>query len=478
MSPGPSADAGVRLIMEDTGAGGKTPADSDVRMERYQPPKTPADSDVRMERYQPPKTPADSDVRMERYQAPKTPADSDVRAEEYHPPGRMPSQRAEHPTEEIDLDAELRRAEEMAKKPKPKTGFRPKTPSSSTDFELAPPTGKKKDDATIEFPVGGDDQVELGELPPRDVTSSGADSGINLGSPADSGVNLEKAGDGDQVEFELSLDDLPSTPKPAQPAVQEDSSSEFELSLDVEGTPPPAKTTAKQKEEEEDSSNEFELSLDVEGTPPPAKTAARRDQREEESSSEFELTLDEKGASGEGKADIEADKDIFETDFDVPLAQSASIDAPDVEESDTALESSDFDLSLVDESGSQVVALDEDEIADESSETIAARSAVLDGEAAEEVDELLEDDLGGMEVPDEEGLEAPVRAPGVAARAAPTDWGVLPAVLLIPTLLVMLVITGMSFELLHSMWGYKQPSKPAGMLVKWVAERTGEKVND
>jgi hypothetical protein len=34
----------------------------------------------------------------------------------------------------------------------------------------------------------------------------------------------------------------------------------------------------------------------------------------------------------------------------------------------------------------------------------------------------------------------------------------------------------MSFELLHTMWGYKQPYKSTGALVKFFSETFGQKV--
>jgi hypothetical protein len=63
--------------------------------------------------------------------------------------------------------------------------------------------------------------------------------------------------------------------------------------------------------------------------------------------------------------------------------------------------------------------------------------------------------------------------------AAPANWGVLPALLLFPCVLVMFLLGLMSFELLHGMWGYKQTTKPAGFVVKTFTELfTGEKLPD
>jgi hypothetical protein len=491
-SPKPGSDSDVKLVPDGSDVDFRIAPDSDVRLE--QPPR-PGGKPGSSKRVRPedPKSSgrrktgmpgADAGVRLipmegpgAPAQPPKTPADSDIRFEEYRGPSPSGHQRGDHSaTEEIDLDAELRQAEEMAKraraKQKPKTGM-PQTPATSSDFEISPAESQVSEDRTAEFPIPpSDDQVELGELPPRDLTTAGGDSGINLGSPADSGIDLEKVGDShaEKVEFELGLEDVPAAPAAEQPAAkegaeEEDSSSEFELSLDVEGTPPPANT-------KDDSSSEFELSLDVEGTPPPAKA--------EDSSSEFELTLDgteglapvEEGSSS---GEIEAEKDIFETDFEVPaMSEGAASDAADLEEHDTALESSDFDLSLVGESASQVVDLGE-QSADESSDTIS-RSVVLDEDAVDDVDELLEDDLGGMRPPLEEEEEEELVAAPVAA--APASWGVVPAIFLIPCVLLMFLISLMSFEMLHSLIGYEPASQPSGALVKWVARAFGEKISD
>ena len=73
------------------------------------------------------------------------------------------------------------------------------------------------------------------------------------------------------------------------------------------------------------------------------------------------------------------DKDIFETDFEVPaLEDESGSQVAALDESDTDLESSDFDLALGEEdmaaeegSGSQVVALDEEGEVDEGAATVA-----------------------------------------------------------------------------------------------------------
>jgi hypothetical protein len=155
----------------------------------------------------------------------------------------------------------------------------------------------------------------------------------------------------------------------------------------------------------------------------------------------------------------------------VPALEESSSEAVALEESDTALESSDFDLSVGDEdSGSQVVALEDEEGVDEEAAT-AARPALTDEEVDEEpgeVDELLaEDDL--VTAPDEEGEET--GAPVVAG--APASWGILPAAVMVPCTIFMIVVCLMSFELIHSMWSYRQPSQSSSFVTKGVAKLFG-----
>ncbi len=156
------------------------------------------------------------------------------------------------------------------------------------------------------------------------------------------------------------------------------------------------------------------------------------------------------------------------------LDDESGSEAVSLEGQDTDLESSDFDLSLGDEeSGSQVVALDEDE-ADEGAATAVAHSRkrrAVDVDDAEEIDDLLIED----EIEEEEA--APRRGLAVAP-AAPASWGALPAAILAPTVIIMFVVGIMSFELLHSMWGYRQPSKATAFVTKTIAGWFNEKLPD
>jgi hypothetical protein len=322
-----------------------------------------------------------------------------------------------------------------------------------------------------EMPVMmGDDEVELGAL-----TGHGGGSGINLQDPADSGISLEQGGS-DEIEFELSLD-AGATPKPTSdaPESETDSSSEFELSLqDEDAAAPP------------DSDSEFELSLDPEGSSDLAVDESSSDLGLEtpasDSDSEFELTLDEGGGlapleeeSGEEAAAAGEDKDIFETDFEVPaLDEESGSEAVALDEADTDLESSsDFDLSLegAEESGSQVVPLEEEEEADEGAATVQRRAvgaAVAEDEGLEELGESLDEDLDvEPELEEEEEAEPAAVA---AAPAPPAEWGPVPAIAMLVCTIVLFVVSLMSFEMIQGMWGYHRGTKVSNLVIHPIAK--------
>jgi hypothetical protein len=188
----------------------------------------------------------------------------------------------------------------------------------------------------------------------------------------------------------------------------------------------------------------------------------------------------------EGETAAEDDKDIFETDFEVPaLDDESGSQAVALDDSDTDLESSDFDLALGDEdassdeeSGSQVVALEEDSDVDEGAETVARPrrqrgTPVLDEEEAED---LLEEDMdfgeigAGAEAEEEEEEAAAPAVAGAAAPAKPAEWGVLPTLVMLPCVVVMFLVGIMGYEMIHSMWGYHQPMPVTSTLLKPLAQ--------
>jgi hypothetical protein len=70
---------------------------------------------------------------------------------------------------------------------------------------------------------------------------------------------------------------------------------------------------------------------------------------------------------------------------------------------------------------------------------------------------------------DEEEEEELVPA-GAAVAAQPKPWGPLPAIVLGVALLPMILVTFMSFELLHGMWSYRQGgSKPTYIITRGIA---------
>lgn len=446
-----SGESGVKLVRSEAGS-----SDSDVKI-------VPDSDDIIPIATQKPKSKgSDSDIRIEPASGPA----SGVGLKKGSPEDSVL-------TEEIDLDAELKKAEQdvghTRKIPKPKPAAAPTTspfelsdsdleaprltdpkskkptdsssdfeltaagsanPDSSSDFELTlqddspSPIELTSDDSTD---MGGqDDAIQLGKKP-RGKKGADPDSGINLGQPADSGIPLEQGLEsGDSIEFELSLDSSESTPKPARAAMV-DSDSEFELTLDDSGGLAPM--------EEDDSAT---------------------------------MT----------QAPVGEDGDIFETDFEVPAIEDESGSQAVAIDSDTGTESSDFDLSLGeeemvsdDDSGSQVVVLEDEEDVDDAAATVArpsksGRAAAVATVDDEEVAE--EGDMPVDEVADEdEEVVAPRR---MVAAAPPTDWGVQPILALIPCTIAMFLVGVMGFELLRGMWGYRQGSKVGGPVVRFFSE--------
>ncbi|MCI0640261.1 MAG: hypothetical protein L0Y72_14380 [Gemmataceae bacterium] len=418
-------DSGVRLVPMDS--------DSDVKI------VSGSGEDINLGQGAPPAA-TDSDIRLEKYQQPSG-------GEER---GQL--------TEEINLDEEIKKKEAAIQnqpqvKVKPKSKVKLPQPTSpfelsesdidqpakgqgrpdSSDFEVTP---KKKDDSSdfdltpqkepssVLEPEDSDFSLELPEdsaLGGEAAPLKGPSSGINLSKPVDSGISLEDSG--------------------------EDSSVDFDLSLEVESTPKPAKS-----KKEPVSDSDFELSLEETG-----KKGAPADS----DSSEFELTLDDSSANLELeqiKAGSE-EKDIFETDFDPGLEEESGSQVAALE---TDLESSDFDISLddssVEESGSQVVALDEE--ADEAAATIATD--------APEIEVELDEEGAVAAAPGQVRIKEVVREKLIE----PAPWGAMPVVFMLPCVIVMLLVGLLGFELAQSAAGFKS----AGFLTRTIGEMIGQKI--
>jgi hypothetical protein len=314
---------------------------------------------------------------------------------------------------------------------------------SSSEFELS--LDADSDEFELSLAPDSSEEVSLGDMP-AEPKGKGGQSGINLNRPADSGVSLEKR----------------------RTADEEDSEIDFELSLETPGSGASSKKLGSSKKLQADSDSEFELTL-------------------EEPS---DLSLE---ATGE----VEKKGDIFEaTDFEIPaLEDDSASEAVSLDEADTDLESSDFDLALDeddavadDESASEVVELDEEEV--------SAAKSKLKGKKKKKkkvVDD--DDDEGEVDLDDAEleaGSSASAALRGVRhededeydvaadddddvrpARAA--KWGVFPALLMFPTVIVMFLGGIMAYEMLHSVWGYQQSNKPTTPLVSWFADKLNMK---
>jgi hypothetical protein len=176
------------------------------------------------------------------------------------------------------------------------------------------------------------------------------------------------------------------------------------------------------------------------------------------------------------------EKDIFETDFDVPaLEEESGSEAMALDEADSDLDSSDFDIALSDadmpveeESGSQVVALEEEE-AEAGAKTVQRparkkETVLLEEEEAEGagIDELLTGEPEAeAEVEEEEEL-----APPVVAAAAPAEWGPVPIVALLPCVIVLVLVGLMGFEMLSSLTGYSKPGPLTRQINKLIGNKT------
>ncbi len=347
----------------------------------------------------------------------KVPRDSGARIESKSAPPHGT------PTEEIDLESEARKSGKevfgLAPEGGSKTG-KSSSKSGPKSGTKSDPKKKKDPGSEFELQLGTDsdsefeltladdsDEVQLGASP-RDATGKSGKSGVRLNKPADSGISLEKKGEDDESDFELNLD----------------SASAHKVS----GGPRSSKKTKK------DSESEFELSLD-----------------------------DSSGEVAPLSSSSEEGKDIFATDFDIPALDDSGSEAVVLEDSDTALESSDFDLEdsaavESDESASEVVQLDDD-LVDEEGRSSKRRKRGNDDVSAEEALADIDE-----EAEEEEGELAP------APVAAPARWGPLPALVLFPCLIILMIVMFMGFELLHGMWSYRSGgSKPTYTITRGIA---------
>jgi hypothetical protein len=468
--------------------------------------------------------------------------DSNVRLDKIGLPSADSGEGAMNLTEEINLDEEILKHQERVKdqpatKVKPKSelklpsaspfelsdsdlelpaelrgGAVPKTPrkskagdDDSSDFDLAAQSPTADGSILLEGSDSGDFSLEASDGDEQVLHQDGASeltsstSGISLNNPVDQGISLE--GNEDAGDFDLSLE-VEDTPKPAKSSPVDDSDSGFELTAQKAPKPKKAKPQA--------DSSEFELSLDSDADAPLMKAPGESSEFElnledsgegdagtSESDSEFELTLDDSGhlaavddepapqvkAKAKAKKPASADEqDIFDTDFEVPALEESD----DAAVTDSELESSDFDLALddselaqEDESGSQVVALDEDD-----AETVvdADGDAVVDDVDVEEessdfqdLDQDVEVEEDGVDVDAETDEETQTVGQGrretvIREKLIPAaPWGMLPVIFMLPCVVVMFLVGILGYELMKTTAGMQPP----GPLTRALAEQFG-----
>ncbi|MGL6076090.1 MAG: hypothetical protein ACRC8S_18180 [Fimbriiglobus sp.] len=342
---------------------------------------------------------------------------------------------------------------ESAKIPSPMKGSSKTTSDdSSSEFELS--LDPSNDSLELELTTDSSEEIDLGGLELSNDPRSGQ-SGINLGKPADSGLSLEKK------SSKTGPINFAATP--------DDSSDEFELSLDA--APMSGKLSGPK-------------SFTNRSTGP-------------NSDSEFELTLDENSGivddlanSLQADADDDADSQIFETDFDVPSLDDDSGSAV-VEETDVEggidLDMSDLEEVTDDDSASQVLVVDddaepilEDDEAPRSKKKPRSLSSALDAIGDEDLEEgeSASGALRGVRRGDDDDDDNYGSAPVQQVVAAPAKWGALPGIVLLLTLPLMFLGALMSYESVRGMWGYHQPTQPSNSLVRGMADLVGLKTGD
>ena len=419
----------------------------------------------------------------------KSGKDSDVRIERTGGKSGVPlGLDSSLPTEEIALDlsgpgSAIIRPGQSGKLSAPKSGKIPGPSSKIPGAGGLSKTNNASDDGSSEFELSLDadsDSFELQLASDEDEVDLGSDagdnlgalSGINLGKPSDSGLLLEP--DAKAKSPKSGPKTSPRLPKVAPPKSAPKTSPK---------TAPAAKAPA-------GDDDDFDLSLDAPESPKSGKspkTGPKSDRRQYDSGSDFELTLDDgsgemaKLADGSVPAE-EGQGDIFETDFELPAIDADSGSEVVAVDSDTDVDDSgsDFEMAIddadapvdEDESASQVVLVDDEGQA--YSEELVEEDAFAGADASEEEASISSVMRQRAKQTDADEDEAEVRT----VVAGPARWGPLPAIVLLPTLLVSFLGMLMSFELVRGMWGYHQTTKPGNIVVRAMADQFGMKVSD
>ncbi|MEZ6142336.1 MAG: hypothetical protein R3B84_17390 [Zavarzinella sp.] len=382
------------------------------------------------------KSGSDSDVRLEKQDAPKPNTDSDdesILTDEFEVPmslggsGKLTGRSGKLTSAQINAGQSgvLKKGDSGTKLPQPPQ-------DDSSEFELN--LDSDSDDFELTIEPDSSAEISLGD----DPGPSASPSGVNLNKPADSGISLEKDSD-DEIDFELSLD-APGVGRSgaglgsSKKLLVEDSDSEFELTI------------------EEPSDLSLELSIEADG-----------------------------GDEG---------KDIFEaTDFEIPSLEDDSASEVISLDDDTDLESSEFDLELDidgddDASASEVVAIDDDDLVQAKSKQGKGKAKSKKKPADDDDDDVI--DLDDLELDD--GPSASMALKGlkpaaiagdddddeyegeVITVAKPAEWGLFPTLMMLPTMIVLVLVGLMAYELIHYVWGYQQPNKPTTPIINAVAD--------
>lgn len=351
-------------------------------------------------------------------------------------------------------------------------------PADSSEFELS--LDADSDDFELQMSDSGGDEVDLGSLPkgPGSV-ARGSKSGINLRDPADSGISLEKKSDKDDAKGSKASKGSKGSKGSMGSMSDSSDTSSAEPSSDVD----------------------FELSLDSSAAASTSKLGAPKSGKlvlDSESDSEFELTLDDSSSSSLEQAALGADQleeggdkgDIFETDFEIPPMPDESGSEAVAVDSDSDLEKSDFELAsdetdaLVEDAGD--VAVEEEAEAKPKpkarpKKVVSEAEVDLDSEdvAAEEDEDsaagALKGAKGKRRNEDDEDEDAPA---GAMVERPTKPWGVLPALMLAPTFLLVMLGALMGYEMLQTMWGYQQPRKPTAPLIRGLAQNLDMELKD
>jgi hypothetical protein len=252
----------------------------------------------------------------------------------------------------------------------------------------------------------------------------------------------------------VSDSDSDSSSSLNQPTMGEISVENAEVSLDdsmISSQSPSSSIEVNAAQISEDSS-EFELSIDDSGSMISADSQIEPGSGTElsdDSGSEFELTLDD-GVDNSSEIQLSEGSDLESSDFELEASESDSgsqiVEVEGGGDADMMEQTAEFasadELEVVeDSSSSQVVAVDEV------------------GDIEEAVEEVSE------EIVEEEETLSPV-----TATAAETPWGILPALVLIPGVIILSIVSLMSFELMRGLYGYNKGTGFTSVILKPIAE--------